>query len=80
MRFQQMAPPPRTDTPKLQTNKDGDESGDSSGIKSSPLKGTKIADRNQRVNVQYKDGTVKRDIKFKNVEDDVVSGKAVLID
>ncbi|GAB4026575.1 preprotein translocase subunit SecA [Spirosoma gilvum] len=37
-------------------------------------------DRNARVNVQYADGSVKRDVKFKTVENDVVSGKAMLID
>ncbi len=37
-------------------------------------------DRNARVNVQYADGSVKRDIKFKTVENDVMSGRAMLID
>ena len=37
-------------------------------------------DRNARVNVQYADGSVKRDVKFKTVENDVLSGKAMLID
>ena len=35
---------------------------------------------NARVNVQYADGSVKRDVKFKTVENDVVSGKAMLIE
>jgi preprotein translocase subunit SecA len=30
--------------------------------------------------VQYKDGTIKRDIKYKIVEDDVIAGKAVLVE
>ncbi|MCK8492293.1 preprotein translocase subunit SecA [Spirosoma sp. RP8] len=37
-------------------------------------------DRNARVNVQYADGSIKRDVKFKTVENDVVSGKAMLIE
>ena len=37
-------------------------------------------DRNARVNVQYADGSVKRDVKFKTVENDVISGKAMLIE
>ncbi len=37
-------------------------------------------DRNARVSVQYADGSVKRDVKFKTVENDVVSGKAMLIE
>ncbi len=34
--------------------------------------------RNERVTVRYPDGTVKEDVKYKTVEQDVVSGKAVL--
>ncbi|ADB40916.1 preprotein translocase subunit SecA [Spirosoma linguale] len=44
-----------------------------------PVRVAKL-DRNARVNVQYVDGSVKRDVKFKTVENDVVSGKAMLID
>jgi preprotein translocase subunit SecA len=44
-----------------------------------PLRVAKL-DRNARVNVQYPDGSVKRDVKFKTVENDVVSGKAMLIE
>ncbi|RYF67129.1 MAG: preprotein translocase subunit SecA, partial [Cytophagaceae bacterium] len=44
-----------------------------------PLRVAKL-DRNARVNVQYVDGSVKRDVKFKTVENDVISGKAMLID
>jgi hypothetical protein len=43
-------------------------------------KSQKVANRNDRVNVQYRNGTVKRDVKFKNVENDVLSGDAVLVD
>ncbi|AUD05053.1 preprotein translocase subunit SecA [Spirosoma pollinicola] len=44
-----------------------------------PVRVAKL-DRNARVNVQYVDGSVKRDVKFKTVENDVESGKAMLID
>ncbi len=47
--------------------------------KVAPRQAIKIADRNQRVNVQYQDGTVKKDVKYKTVEQDVESGKAVVI-
>ncbi|WP_435357577.1 preprotein translocase subunit SecA [Emticicia sp. SJ17W-69] len=81
MRFQQLAPP-KTETPKLQTNKAAEEGGstESSAARLNPLRNVKIADRNQRVSVQYKDGTVKRDVKYKHVEDDVIAGKAVLVE
>ena len=45
-----------------------------------PVRSQKIANRNDKVNVQYMDGTVKRDVKYKSVEQDVESGRAVLID
>jgi preprotein translocase subunit SecA len=48
--------------------------------KQAPVRVQKIANRNERVNVQYADGSVKRDVKYKIVENDVMSGKAVLID
>ena len=38
----------------------------------------KIASRNQRVNVQYADGSVKKDVKFKTVEDDIKNNRCVL--
>ena len=45
-----------------------------------PAQSQKIAGRNQRVNVQYADGSVKKDVKYKTVEDDIRSNKCVLID
>ncbi|MEQ8906357.1 preprotein translocase subunit SecA [Ekhidna sp.] len=45
-----------------------------------PVQSQKIASRNQRVNVQYADGSVKKDVKFKTVEDDIKNNKCVLID
>ena len=44
-----------------------------------PVRVVKL-DRNARVNVQYADGSVKRDVKYKTVENDLVSGKAMLIE
>ena len=45
-----------------------------------PVQSQKIASRNQRVNVQYADGSVKKDVKFKTVEDDIKNNRCVLID
>lgn len=45
-----------------------------------PLKSQKVAGRNQRVNVQYADGKVVKEVKFKTVEDDIRNNKCVLID
>ena len=80
LRFQQVAPP-KVETPKLQTNKANEDGGSGEGVaRLNPLRNVKIADRNQRVSVQYKDGTIKRDVKYKHVEDDVIGGKAVLVE
>ena len=45
-----------------------------------PLKSQKIIGRNQRVTVQYQDGTVRENIKFKNVEEDLANEQCVLIE
>jgi preprotein translocase subunit SecA len=45
-----------------------------------PVKAVKIADRNQRVSVQYRDGRIERDVKYKKVEEDVKAGKCVVIE
>ena len=47
--------------------------------KSAPVKSEKIYGRNDRVSVQYTDGTVKKDVKFKQVEADISSNKCVVI-
>jgi preprotein translocase subunit SecA len=76
LRFQQMAPP-KVEAPKLSTNK-AEETAKATML--APAKSQKVANRNDRVSVQYSDGTVKRDVKYKNVEDDVMAGKAVIVD
>jgi preprotein translocase subunit SecA len=48
--------------------------------KSMPVKSQKIANRNDRVTVQYMDGVIKRDVKFKTVEDDIQNNKCVIIE
>ncbi len=48
--------------------------------KVAPVKSTKVAGRNDRVSVQYPDGTVKKDVKYKTVEEDLVNNKCVLIE
>jgi preprotein translocase subunit SecA len=47
--------------------------------KVAPRHAIKIADRNQRVTVQYQNGEVKKDVKYKTVENDVDKGIAVVI-
>jgi preprotein translocase subunit SecA len=78
MRFQQLAPA-KTDKPKLSTNKTEGQDG-SGPVMLAPAKSQKVANRNDKVNVQYKNGTLKKDIKFKHVEEDVMNGEAVIVD
>ncbi len=48
--------------------------------KAEPIKSRKIAGRNDRVSVQYSDGSVKKDVKFKTVEEDVLNNRCVIIE
>ena len=45
-----------------------------------PAKSEKIANRNDKVSVQYTDGKVIRDVKYKKVEDDILNNRCVIID
>jgi preprotein translocase subunit SecA len=45
-----------------------------------PVRSQKVANRNDKVSVQYMDGRIVRDVKFKQVEEDVLNNRAVLID
>jgi preprotein translocase subunit SecA len=45
-----------------------------------PVKSEKIANRNDKVSVQYPDGRVMRDVKYKKVEDDILNNRCVVID
>ncbi len=48
--------------------------------KAMPRKATQLPGRNQRVTVQYEDGTIKKEVKFKTVEQDVLANKCVIIE
>jgi len=48
--------------------------------KAAPIKSEKVYGRNDRVSVQYTDGTVKKDVKFKQVEEDIKNSRCVVID
>lgn len=45
-----------------------------------PIKSDRIAGRNDKVTVQYPDGRVLKDIKYKKVEDDIANGRCIVID
>lgn len=45
-----------------------------------PAKTAKVAGRNDRVNVQYSDGSIKKNVKFKTVEDDLKNNRCVIVD
>ena len=92
---QSTAKAPKEKAPKLQMSKDDAISSLLGGLagaqeeyhdpstpsveRAAPRQAIKIADRNQRVTVQYADGSIKEDVKYKTVEQDVDSGRAVVI-
>lgn len=45
-----------------------------------PVKSEKVASRNDKVSVQYHDGRVLKDVKYKKVEDDIRYGRCVVIE
>jgi preprotein translocase subunit SecA len=45
-----------------------------------PTKSEKIANRNDKVSVQYQDGRTLKDVKYKKVEDDIKTGKCIVIE
>jgi preprotein translocase subunit SecA len=48
--------------------------------KTAPIKSNKTYGRNDRVTVQYTDGSMKENVKFKNIETDIVDNKCVVVD
>lgn len=48
--------------------------------KITPVKSEKVANRNDKVSVQYMDGSVKKGVKYKTIEDDLLNNKCVLIE
>ncbi|MCC5920291.1 MAG: preprotein translocase subunit SecA [Cyclobacteriaceae bacterium] len=48
--------------------------------KQKPIASQKVAGRNDKVTVQYQDGSIKKGVKYKTVEQDVLANKCILID
>ncbi|MEQ9285804.1 MAG: preprotein translocase subunit SecA [Cyclobacteriaceae bacterium] len=48
--------------------------------RSAPVKSEKVYGRNDRVNVQYSDGSVKENVKFKTIEEDLKSNNCVILE
>jgi preprotein translocase subunit SecA len=45
-----------------------------------PIRSARVANRNDLVSVQYRDGSIKKDVKFKKVEEDLRNNRCVLIE
>ena len=45
-----------------------------------PVKSEKVAGRNDKVTVQYPDGRILKDVKYKKVEDDIKNGRCIVIE
>jgi preprotein translocase subunit SecA len=82
---------PAPPTPELHTNREEDFESELDGpgeygrqmestTKTQPVRTIKIADRNQKVSVQYRDGRILRDVKYKKVELEVKNGDCVVIE
>jgi preprotein translocase subunit SecA len=56
------------------------EKDDVAPVKQAPVRRAVMPNRNDKVSVRYPNGEVKRDVKFKTVEEDVVSNRCILID
>lgn len=48
--------------------------------KTKPLKSEKLVGRNDKVTVQYTDGSIKKDVKYKKVEEDIKNNRCVLVE
>ena len=48
--------------------------------KAAPVKSEKVYGRNDRVDVRYMDGAVKKDVKYKTVEDDIKNNRCVIVE
>ncbi len=92
---QEARPPQRRPQPKLQISKEeyGSPTDQNNGNgmpnmpmptaeveKIAPIRVIKTPSRNDLVNVQYQDGSIKRGVKFKKVEVDFLDNKCVLVD
>ncbi|QMU30234.1 preprotein translocase subunit SecA [Adhaeribacter radiodurans] len=49
-------------------------------VKAVPARSHKVAGRNDKVSVQYNDGRIVRDVKYKSVEQDVLNHRCVIIE
>lgn len=59
---------------------DGNSGLSTAKSKPQPVRAHKIANRNERVTVQYQDGTIKNDVKFKSVEEDIANEKCTILE
>ncbi|REA58660.1 preprotein translocase subunit SecA [Dyadobacter luteus] len=80
---------PAAPAPELHTNREEDFGNEFDGAdfgqtesttKSQPVRVEKVADRNDKVSVQYRDGRVVRDVKYKKVEQEIKNGDCVVIE
>jgi len=88
---QQTVRRPAAPAPALHTNREEEFEPEMNGpgeyarqmestTKAQPIRTIKIADRNQKVSVQYRDGRILRDVKYKKVEAEVKNGDCVVIE
>jgi preprotein translocase subunit SecA len=70
----------RQPEPALTTSGPGMEDDMPPMPRSQPARAEKVANRNDRVTVRYFNGEIKRDVKFKTVEEDLLANRCVIVD
>jgi preprotein translocase subunit SecA len=72
--------PVAQDAKIVEKHSDYDEEETPREVKSQPFKSEKIFSRNDIVTVQYQDGTILKEVKFKKVENDLAINKCIVIE
>ncbi len=68
----------QTTSKELQANKEVPDEGDV--VRSEPVRVEYSISRNERVTVRYSDGTVREDVKYKTVAEDVAAGRCMVVE
>lgn len=76
----QQQEPARQQRPAQQQNRTSTNRTTETLTPRAPISSQKIVGRNDKVTVQYVDGTIKKDVKFKSIEDDLKNSRCVIVD
>ncbi len=83
---QRQAPPRPADNARIRTSRDEEEAltavaeEPAPPVKRAPIRTGPVINRNDRVSVRYANGELKKDVKYKTVEDDILNNLCVVVD